>query len=153
MYSFPNLEPVHCSMFSSNCCFLTCIQVSSCLPLAYTSAMFQPSGNWSDTWLSWCIVCLCSCFACVCVCVCVCMFFFSSFSFTEVCHAKSFQSCPTLCNRMRCNPLGFSVCGILQARILKWVAIPSSRIFLTQGWNLHLLSLLHWQGYWDIIGI
>ena len=28
MYSFPNLEPVHCSMFGSNCCFLTCIQIS-----------------------------------------------------------------------------------------------------------------------------
>ena len=28
MYSFPNFEPVHCSMSSSNCCFLTCIQVS-----------------------------------------------------------------------------------------------------------------------------
>ena len=28
MYSFPNLEPVSCSMSSSNCCFLTCIQVS-----------------------------------------------------------------------------------------------------------------------------
>ena len=28
MYSFPNLEPVLCSMSSSNCCFLTCIQVS-----------------------------------------------------------------------------------------------------------------------------
>ena len=27
MYSFPNLEPV-CSMSSSNCCFLTCIQIS-----------------------------------------------------------------------------------------------------------------------------
>ena len=27
-YSFPNFEPVHCSMSSSNCCFLTCIQVS-----------------------------------------------------------------------------------------------------------------------------
>ena len=27
MYSFPNLEPVHCPMLSSNCCFLTCIQV------------------------------------------------------------------------------------------------------------------------------
>ena len=24
MYSFTNLEPVHCSMSSSNCCFLTC---------------------------------------------------------------------------------------------------------------------------------
>src|SRR5574337_858249 len=28
MYSFPNLEPVHCSMSCSNCCFLTCIQIS-----------------------------------------------------------------------------------------------------------------------------
>ena len=28
MYSFPNLEPVHCAMSSSNCCFLTCIQIS-----------------------------------------------------------------------------------------------------------------------------
>ena len=28
MYSFANLEPVHCSMSGSNCCFLTCIQVS-----------------------------------------------------------------------------------------------------------------------------
>ena len=28
MYSFPNLESVCCSMSSSNCCFLTCIQIS-----------------------------------------------------------------------------------------------------------------------------
>ena len=28
MYSFPNFEPAHCSMSSSNCCFLTCIQAS-----------------------------------------------------------------------------------------------------------------------------
>ena len=28
MYSFPNLEPVRCSMSSSNCCFLTYIQIS-----------------------------------------------------------------------------------------------------------------------------
>src|SRR5574337_121384 len=27
-YSFPYLEPVFCSMSSSNCCFLTCIQIS-----------------------------------------------------------------------------------------------------------------------------
>ena len=27
-YSFPDLEPVCCSMSSSNCCFLTCIQTS-----------------------------------------------------------------------------------------------------------------------------
>ena len=28
MYSFSYLEPVWCSMYSSNCCFLTCIQIS-----------------------------------------------------------------------------------------------------------------------------
>ena len=28
MYSFPYLEPVCCSLFGSNCCFLTCIQIS-----------------------------------------------------------------------------------------------------------------------------
>ena len=28
MYSFPDLEPVCCSMCASNCCFLTCIQIS-----------------------------------------------------------------------------------------------------------------------------
>ena len=28
MYSFPNLEPVCCSMSGSNWCFLTCIQIS-----------------------------------------------------------------------------------------------------------------------------
>ena len=42
-------------------------------------------------------------------------------------HAKSLQSCLTLCNPMACNPPGSSVYGILQARILEWVAIPFSR--------------------------
>ena len=34
------------------------------------------------------------------------------------------QSCPTLCNPMDCKLPGSSVHGILQARILGWVAIP-----------------------------
>ena len=37
------------------------------------------------------------------------------------------QSCPTLCGPMDCNPPGSSVHGILQSRILEWVAIPFSR--------------------------
>ena len=37
------------------------------------------------------------------------------------------QSCPTLCNPMNCGPPGSYVHGILQARILEWVAMPSSR--------------------------
>ena len=48
----------------------------------------------------------------VCVCLCVC-------SVTQL--------CPTLWNPMDCNPSGSSVHGILQARILEWVAMPSSR--------------------------
>ena len=37
------------------------------------------------------------------------------------------QLCPTLCDPMDCNPPGSSVHGILRARILQWVAMPSSR--------------------------
>ena len=36
------------------------------------------------------------------------------------------QSCPTLCDPMECSPQGSSVREILQARILKWIAIPFS---------------------------
>ena len=41
--------------------------------------------------------------------------------------AKSLQSCQTLCDPMDCSPPGSSVHGVLQARILEWVAVPSSR--------------------------
>ena len=34
------------------------------------------------------------------------------------------QFCPTLCNLVDCSPPGSSVHGILQARILEWVALP-----------------------------
>ena len=56
---------------------------------------------------------------------------------------KSLQSCPTLCDSMECSPPGSSVLEILQARILEWVDMSSSReIFPTQGSKL---GLLHWQ--------
>ena len=43
------------------------------------------------------------------------------------------QSCPALCHPGDCSPLGSSVHGISQARILGWVAISFSRgIFPTQ---------------------
>ena len=36
--------------------------------------------------------------------------------------------------------------GILQARILEWIVMPSSRgVLSTQGSNLYLSSLLYWQ--------
>ena len=67
------------------------------------------------------------------VCVCLCLW------------AKSIQLRPTLCDPVDHSPPGSSVHGILQARILEWVATPSSRgIFPSQGSN-PLLCLLHWQ--------
>ena len=60
--------------------------------------------------------------------------------------AKWPHSCSTLCKPMDYSSPGSSVHGIIQAKILKWVAIFSSRgIFPTQGVNPWLLCLLHWQ--------
>ena len=59
---------------------------------------------------------MCVC-VCVCVCVCECVW---------VCVLVA-QLHLTLCNPMDCSPPGSSVHGILQARILEWVAMPSSR--------------------------
>ena len=42
-------------------------------------------------------------------------------------HAKSLQSCPTVCDPMHCSQPGSSVQGVLQARILEWVAVPFCR--------------------------
>ena len=39
------------------------------------------------------------------------------------------ESCLTLCDPMDCGPLGSSVHGMFQARILEWVAIAFSKIF------------------------
>jgi len=89
---------------------------------------------------------------CVCVCVCVCLalsikqtyaldLFLSNFTneiqegkeasprslISECVYAKLLQSSSILCNPMNCSPPGSSVHEILQARILEWVAMPSSR--------------------------
>ena len=46
--------------------------------------------------------------------------------FVAAAAARSLQSCPTLCDPIDGSPLGSSVPGILQARILEWVAISFS---------------------------
>ena len=67
--------------------------------------------------------------------------------FTDItklrCLVLVLQSCLTLCNPMDHSPSGCSVHGILQARILEWVAIPFSRD-LPNSWNpglSHAISL------------
>ena len=65
--------------------------------------------------------------------------------FAYTMHAKSLQLCPTLCDSMFCSPPGSCPrdssgknTGVVCHALLQW-------IFLTQGSNLYLLHLLHWQ--------
>ena len=53
----------------------------------------------------------------ICECVCMCVHV----------HVQLLQLCPALCNPMDCSPPGSCVHRVLQARILEWIAIPSSR--------------------------
>ena len=52
--------------------------------------------------------------------------------------AKSLQSCPTLCDPIDSSPPGFPVPGMLQARILEWVAISFSNAW---KWKVKVKSL------------
>ena len=66
--------------------------------------------------------------------------------------------CPTLCNPWDCSPLGYSLHGILQTRILQWVAMPSSRgssqprdwpcVSCTAGGMAQESPLSHWGSPW-----
>ena len=51
-----------------------------------------------------------------------------SFLYVDVCVLVA-QSCPTLCDPTNCSLLGFSVRGILQARILSGLPSPSPLVF------------------------
>ena len=50
----------------------------------------------------------------------------ASIGYPAAATAKSLQSCPTLCDPIDDSPPGSLVPGILQARILEWVAISFS---------------------------
>ena len=60
---------------------------------------------------------------------------------TACMHAKLLQLCLTLCNPMDCSPPGSSVHRILQARILEWVVMPSSRLFSPPRDQTHIISM------------
>ena len=53
-------------------------------------------------------------------------------------HAKSGQTCWTLCDPMDDSPLGSSVPEILQTRILEWVALLSSKGTSSPRGQIHL---------------
>ena len=57
---------------------------------------------------------------------------------TSAAAAKSLQSCLTLCDPMDSSPPGCPIPGILQARILEWVAISFSNAW---KWKMKVKSL------------
>ena len=59
---------------------------------------------------------------------------------TAAAAAKSLQSCPTLCHPIDGSPLGSSVPGILQARILERVAI---------SFSIHVKSSKKEESLWE----
>ena len=60
-----------------------------------------------------------------------------------------FNRVSLFCDSMDCSPPGFPVHGVLQARVLEQVAMPSSMgIFPTQGLITHLLHSCF--GKWDV---
>ena len=90
-------------MSSSNCCFLTCIQISpEADQVVRYSQLFQ---NFSQF---------------------IVMHTVKGFGIVNKAEI-SLQLCPVICNPMDCSPPGSSVHGILQARMLEWVAILFSR--------------------------
>ena len=130
--------------FYRNHLWLTQIMcLKSLLALQKFAWIFLGEGNRVQFFVSWsiftlgvycCLSLLTWFFALSCVCVCVCVFS------NLLSHVRLFV---IPCD---CSPPGSSVHGILLARILEWVATPSLQgIFPTQGSNLHLFYLLHWQ--------
>ena len=61
-------------------------------------------------------------------------------SFCEVKWSEVAQSCLTLCHSMYYDLPGSSVCGILQTRILEWVAISFSRVSSWPRGRTHLCT-------------
>ena len=59
--------------------------------------------------------------------------------------AQLLQSGLILCDPVDCSPPGSSVHGLLQAGILEWVAMPSSR-GSSQPKDGTCICPLHWQG-------
>ena len=112
----------------------------------------EPRQCWWETYL---LVTLASCLTCVSL-------------FPHLCNSKRsiylnawnraqhtiVQSCPTLCDPLDYSLPGSSVHGNSQAKIVEWVAISFSNIFLTQGLNPspahseQYMNVSHWILAW-----
>ena len=74
------------------------------------------------------------------------VFFYGYYNLLRACmHAKSLQSCPTLCDPMDRSPQAPLSMGFSRQEYWNRLTFSFQGIFLTQGSNPHLLYLLHWQ--------
>ena len=107
--------------------FILCLKVGILLPVSLFSPHSSLSQLLSDSLILWVwfrfffffFKCPHVCGVCVCLCV------------------LATRSCPILCYPMDYSPPGSSVHGILQTRILEWVAIMLSKLSQTEKDMLH----------------
>ena len=105
-------------MSGSNCCFLTCIQISQeAGKVIWCSHLFKNFPQFV-------VIHTVKCFGIV--------------SKAAAAAPKLLQSCLTLCNPIEGSPLGSPIPGILQARTLEWVAISFSKAW---KWKVKVKSL------------
>ena len=76
----------------------------------------------------------------------MCMWIGGTYIFPAAAAAKSFQSCPILCDPIDSSPPGSAILGILQARTLEWVAISFSNAWKRK---VKVKSLSHVRPFWD----
>ena len=159
-YSFPNFEPVYFSMSSSNCCFLTCIQVFQeagkvvwyyhlcknfpqfvvihklkgfSIVKGFPYVVKFKSEFFNKEFMIWAKISSWSYFCWLC----------RASPSLAAAAAKSLQSCPTLCDPIDGSPPGSPVPGILQARVLEWGAIAFSAIFSYKEFNQSDINIKH----------
>ena len=73
------------------------------------------------------------------------LIFSNPISYKVLVCVKSPQSCPTLCNPIDCSPHAPLFMGFSKQEYWSRLPCPPPGLFLTQGWNLSLLYLRHWQ--------
>ena len=117
MNSFSYLEPVSCSMSSSSCCFLTCIQISQeADQVVWYSHLFQNFPQF------------------------IVIHTIKGFSIVNKAEIDAFLSPVQLCDPMDCSPPDSHVYGDLPGKNTGVGCCACLQgIFLTQGSNLRLL--------------
>ena len=129
------------SVFATTSTFSWQNSVSLC-PASFCSARpnlpVTPGMSWLPTFAFQSPVMNRTSFVCVCVCVCVCVLVLGGLLGLHAATAKSFQSCPTLCDPIDGSPPGSTVPGTLQARTVEWVAIS---FFNAWKWKVKVKSL------------